>query len=73
MLKVNLIDDWMGFTFLFDEAHEDIFLQKTDNQQLINEDLTDFTLSLKSTKFTNRHLKTNVTLLVTLAKTMICW
>lgn len=43
MLKVNLVDDRMGFTFFFDEAHEDSFLQKTDNQQLISEALTDFT------------------------------
>lgn len=29
MLEVNLINDWMGFTFHFDEAHEDSFLQET--------------------------------------------
>lgn len=29
MLEVNLINDGMGFAFLFDESHEDGFLEKT--------------------------------------------
>lgn len=51
VLEINLINDWMGFTFHFDEAHEDSFLQKTQ---------TTFTADQSGYYQLCRHIVTNI-------------
>lgn len=34
MLEVNLINEVMSFTFLFDKSHEDGFLEKNKKQKI---------------------------------------